>query len=70
MLRTGVEAGCLILEAEDGKEYLLVFRGPVPPEVKSAIDKRVCVRGYPVEVVSYCMQGSPLAVESFRVVGP
>ncbi len=69
-LRAGVEAGCLILEADDGKEYLLVFRGAPPPEVRNAMDKRVCVTGRPVEVVSYCMQGTPLAVDSFRVVGP
>jgi hypothetical protein len=34
------------------------------------MDKRICVRGHRVEVVSYCMQGTPLAVDSFRVVSP
>jgi hypothetical protein len=52
-LEVGVEAGCMILRADNGTQYLLVGWSNYPPA-----GTRVAVTGY-VEnsVASYCMQG-------------
>ena len=52
-LESGVEAGCVILRADDGTQYLLLGRSDYPP-----VGSRVIVTGYyENNAVSYCMQG-------------
>lgn len=52
-LEPGVEAGCVILRADDGTQYLLLGWSNYPPA-----GSRVTVTGYyDNNVVSYCMQG-------------
>jgi hypothetical protein len=53
-LEPGVEAGCVILRADDGAQYLLVGPTKYPPA-----GTRVTVTGYfENNVASYCMQGN------------
>ncbi len=53
-LKPGVEAGCLVLQASDGTEYLLTGWNSYPPA-----GTKVTVTGYvDTSIVSYCMQGS------------
>ena len=52
-LESGVEAGCVILDADDGTQYLLIGWSNYPPA-----GTRVTVSGYfDYNVASYCMQG-------------
>jgi hypothetical protein len=52
-LKSGVEAGCVILQADDGTQYLLAGSVSYP-----GFGARVSVRGYfEKDVASYCMQG-------------
>jgi hypothetical protein len=82
VLKRGVEAGCMILETDDGRTYTLVdmanYRcGSLNASLNQEqtlrcllpYGKTVVVTGY-VEpnAVSYCMQGSLLHVESLTVV--
>lgn len=83
VLKQGVEAGCMILETDDGRTYTLVdmpnYRCGSPNASLNQeqtlrclppYGKTVVVTGY-VEpnAVSYCMQGPLLHVESLTVVG-
>ena len=53
-LKSGVEAGCIILQAKDGTEYLLTGWTSYPPT-----GTEVTVTGFvDTSVASYCMQGS------------
>lgn len=53
-LERGVEAGCMILQLNDGTQYLLLGWSNYPPP-----GTRVAVTGYfDNTVASYCMQGS------------
>lgn len=53
-LQTGAEAGCMILQADDGTQYLLLDWSNYPPP-----GTRVTVTGYfDNDIASYCMQGS------------
>ena len=55
-LRAGVEAGCVILQADDGAQYLLAGSINYP-----GFGTRVSVAGYfEKDVASYCMQGKQL----------
>lgn len=60
-LEPGVEAGCVILRANDGTPYLLIGWSNYPP-----FGTRVTVTGYfDNNVASYCMQGkAPIHVVS------
>jgi hypothetical protein len=52
-LEPGIEAGCIILRASDGTQYLLIGRSNYPPA-----GTRVTVTGYFDDgAASYCMQG-------------
>jgi len=52
-LEPGVEAGCVIIRADDGTQYLLIGWSNYPPA-----GTRVTVTGYfDNGVASYCMQG-------------
>jgi hypothetical protein len=52
-LKPGVEAGCVILQADDGTQYLLAGSTNYP-----GFGTRVSVTGYfEKDVASYCMQG-------------
>jgi len=52
-LESGVEAGCVILHADDGTQYLLTGWSNYPP-----LGTQVAVTGYfETDVASYCMQG-------------
>jgi hypothetical protein len=52
-LKPGVEAGCVILQADDGTQYLLAGSASYP-----GFGSRVSVTGYfEKDVASYCMQG-------------
>jgi hypothetical protein len=56
VISEGVEAGCIILECED-EEYLLLSEN-IP-----SIGTKVLVAGVTrPDILSYCMQGTPLAV--------
>jgi hypothetical protein len=64
-LEAGVEAGCVILRADDGTQYLLLGRSDYPP-----VGSRVTVTGYENNVVSYCMQGkAAVHVTSISICG-
>jgi hypothetical protein len=52
-LEPGVEAGCVLLRADDGTQYLLTGREIYPPTGTT-----VTVTGYTTNLASYCMQGS------------
>jgi hypothetical protein len=53
-LEAGVEAGCMLLRADNGTEYLLLDWSNFPP-----VGTRIAVTGYVADdVASYCMQGS------------
>jgi hypothetical protein len=57
VISEGVEAGCIILECEDGQDYLLLSEN-IPP-----VGTKVFVAGVTrPDILSYCMQGTPLAV--------
>jgi hypothetical protein len=59
----GVEAGCLVLDAEGGTRYLLV--GGERNELRSGA--RVAVTGRIArELLSICQQGEPLVVTSIK----
>lgn len=61
-VKSGVEAGCLILAADDGKQYLLLNAEPEPkPGDKVEVTGRVD-RG----VMTICMQGTPIQVDTVK----
>ena len=66
-LEPGVEAGCVILHADDGTQYLLTGRSDYPP-----LGTRVAVTGYfEKDVASYCMQGEAVIhVLSISIIEP
>jgi hypothetical protein len=83
VLKQGVEAGCMILETDDGRTYTLVdmpnYRcGRVNATVSQEqtlrclppYGKTIVVTGYiEPNAVSYCMQGPLLHVDSLTVLG-
>jgi len=59
----GVERGCVVLQADDGKQYLLLDGDPQV----IALGARVEVEAVPQpDVMTFCMQGTPIAVRSAR----
>jgi hypothetical protein len=66
-LEPGVEAGCVLLHADDGTQYLLIGRSDYPP-----LGTRVAVTGYfETDVATYCMQGDAVIhVLSIFIIGP
>jgi hypothetical protein len=82
VLKQGVEAGCMILETDDGRAYTLVdmpnyrcssLNATVSQEQTfrclPPYGKTIVVTGYTEpNAVSYCMQGPLLHVESLTVV--
>jgi hypothetical protein len=59
----GVEAGCMLLKADDGQSYLLL--GGDRTALASGGRMEVVGR-LAVGVASYCQQGTPLQVSSVR----
>jgi hypothetical protein len=59
IVRAGVEPGCLLLEAENGRRYLLVGgeRARLRPGARVAVAGRV-----DRDLLSTCQQGEPLVV--------
>jgi hypothetical protein len=62
-VREGVEPGCLLLDAEDGRRYLLV--GGERAELEAGARVKVTGRLAP-DLVSTCQQGEPLVVASIE----
>jgi hypothetical protein len=59
----GVEAGCVLLDAEDGQDYLLVGGDPAV----LVAGGRVEVSGLPQpDLMTICQQGIPFSVRSAR----
>lgn len=64
-VQSGVENGCLILKGADGKTYELVGQ-PRP-----AVGATVTIEGtVAADMVSICMQGTPLVIASLRSGSP
>jgi Protein of unknown function (DUF5818) len=62
-VRTGVEPGCLLLDADGGRPYLLVGgeRAALRPGARVAVTGRV-----ERDLLSTCQQGEPLVVASIE----
>jgi hypothetical protein len=55
----GVEAGCLVLRADGGKSYLLLGADPTVVTAGARVE---VVGDLRVDLMSYCMQGTPMVV--------
>lgn len=62
----GVEAGCLILEADNGVNYLLLGGDPKVVTVGAILRINGWLR---TDVASYCMQGQPLQIIRVEILG-
>jgi hypothetical protein len=59
----GVEQGCVVLTADDGRSYVLLGGDPAVLRSGGRVEVRGAIRS---DLMSYCQQGPLVAVESVR----